>query len=1117
MKFIFYGKDRGWIVYPPEACIQFEIQQLIRIMKLTTVLVFIMAMGAFASGKAQKVTLSVKNANIKEVFSKLKTQTNYRFLYNEELLKQVKPITVHLVNKEIDDVLDRILAGSSLTYRIRKENITLVQIENSGRSTEITPVQTSISGIVRDTIGVLSGVSVRIKGKSGIGTTTDSDGKYNLSVNTGDILVFSFVGYKDNEVPVGNRKVINVLLLPTDDDLEEVVVLGFGQTQRKIAQTGSTASISTKELKQSPVANIANALAGRLPGLVAVQRSGEPGNDMPKIFIRGIATLNNSEPLITIDGVQKDYKAITLLDPNEIENVTILKDASATALYGVKGANGVIIVTTRRGKIGKPEISVSTEQAIQNAVQLPEFLDSYNNALLANEAYFNDKPTGTPPYSNEALEAFRTGSDPYKYPSVDWMKELFKPNRQSKMNFNISGGAPQVRYFVNVSYVNQGGVFRAEKNEDYDPNSNFNRYNFRSNVDIDFDKNFSIGLKLFGAIENRRHSQFSDVGLFWAGIMMPPDNPIRYPTGYYAKNTATNNPFWLLNEFGYVEQFNSSLSGMLSATEKLDFITKGLSLKGNFSFDGYFNNNLNRDKQVPFAVYKGTGDYNDPESYTYFGEYMPLSAPTSSFSQNRDIWMDMSLNYQRSFGKHEFIGLLLANRTQKVIANEVPYVSQGMVGRMVYNYASKYFVELNAGYNGTDNFARGKRYGLFPAFSAGWILSEESFFKSNAVDLLKIRGSFGLVGNDLLGSRRWLFVSEYANAGGYSFGETLQGIGGIAEGAMANPNVSWEKAKKLNLGIEMRLLKGLVGLTVDVFEEQRYDILRTRSSIPDVLGVTSSNLTPANIGKVNNKGIEMELTHNNRIGNVTYFVNVNGSFARNKIVFQDEAPRAYPWMVRTGHAIGQKFGLTTIGFFKDQSDIDNSPVQFGSPIPGDLKYKDLNDDGKIDGNDITAIGKTTVPEVFYGLSGGLNWKSFDLSFLFQGAAGTSKQTSDIPYYAFDGGSKTTKYHLGRWTPETANTATYPALHYNGSVNNHRTSDFFMENNSYLRLKNVEVGYTFKNAKFGKKIAFSGIRLYANGMNLYTWTDATLFDPENTEAGYVYPLMRIFNFGLSVTF
>lgn len=1078
-----------------------------------------------------KIDLKIKDKDLKEALTLIQQRSGVAFIYNDQLVSEYRGLNISARDETVASILTSLLSGTDLRY-IEQANKVIIEEKDEEQSGYLAAPPVTVKGRVTDSKGEpLPGATVKVAGTN-VAASVDTRGNYTIRVPDGSAtLVFSFIGFNNKEVPVQGRAEINVVLEENQQSLQEVVVLGFGQTQKKIAQTGSIASITTEEIKQSPVANIANALAGRLPGLIAVQRSGEPGADVPDLFIRGRATLNTNAPLITIDGVQKESSAISLLDPNEVESITILKDASATALYGIKGANGVIIVRTRRGKEGKPAINASIQRSVQSATRIPQYLDSYNFALLANEAYKNDNPNGSLiPYSDEAIEAYRTGSDPYKYPNVDWLNEMLQSSGMTRADFNIGGGSKMVRYFMNVGYTDQDGLYKAEKNDKYDPNLRYKRYNFRSNIDVDFDEDFSIGLSLFGSIENKNASYTSTNDLFNYLLKQTPNAfPIKYPTGFYGGGSIRANPFQLLNTTGFTQSFNSSLSGMLTATRKLDFITKGLFAKGNYSFDGYFRNNFTRTMNERLAMYNGSGDLNDPNNYTYVGQDQPLSSPASSYGQTRNIWMDLSLNYERVFGDHTVTGLLLANRTQRVLGGEIPYVSQGLVSRVTYNFQSRYFAELNAGLNGTDNFAKGKRYGLFPAVSAGWVISEEKFLKNNPViDFLKIRTSYGITGNDQLSDpndpnkiRRWLFVSDYQSGTGYGFGDPLAAIAGKQEGPMSNPDVTWETAHKLNIGLELKLWKNdLLSMNVDLFRERRNDILITRGTVPSIIGVTPTNLPPANLGEIVNKGFEVELTHRKRIGNVSYFVRGNGSFARNKILFMDEVNRTYGYLRRTGHPIGQIFGLTAIGFFQNQDEINNSARQFGTVIPGDIKYRDLNSDGVIDANDEGPIGRSAVPEILYGFSGGVNWKNFDLSFLFQGAANYNVQFSNEGAWEFYNGAKVMVQHLNRWTPATAATATYPVLHYGQNANNHRASSFFMKDASYLRLKNVEVGYTFKNIRLTRQTGLSSLRIFANGMNLLTWDKMgdQSFDPEAPSGkGFFYPQLKVYNVGLSTDF
>lgn len=1081
----------------------------------------------------KKVNLRAEQTEIRQILQQLSKQTDAKFVYSAQKIPAAKKVSLQVADERLGDVLQKLFAPLGIVYKISGNQILLVSgdVRETAQGTpqHLTApgnatMNKEVRGSVADSTGAAQqGVSISVKGNSGVGTSSDANGRFILDVPDDAILVFSMVGFETIETSVSGRDVINITLqVASQKTEEEVVVLGFSQKQKKIAQTASVASVSAKELKQSPVANITNALAGRLPGLITMQRSGEPGFDNSDLLIRGRATFNSTAPLVTVDGVQKDYSAINLLDVNEVENITILKDASATALYGVKGANGVVIVTTKRGKEGAPSIQVSSQTAIQSPTRLPQILGSYDYATLSNEAYRNDNPNGILiPYNEIALEAYRTGINPMKYPDINWMDAALKNSRLSQTNFNISGGSPKTRYFVNIGYTSQDGIYKSEEQPKYDPNISFKRYNFRSNIDIDFNKDFSMSLNLFGAIEDGRYPRSSSSQLFDMLQKVTPNAfPIKYPTGFYAQTPALLNPFYWLNTQGYTQNFNSSLSGMLSATRKLDFITEGLSLKGNYSFDGYFRNQFGRTKSERAAYYSGVGDYNDLTSYTYTGEDLPLSAPSSSFNQNRDIWMDVSLNYLRSFGRHDVTGLLLANRTQKVIGGQIPYVSQGLVARFTYSYDDRYFAELNAGYNGTDNFAKNNRYGFFPAVSAGWVVSEEAFLKrNNVLTFLKLRGSYGLTGNDQLNGRRWLFISEFNDQSGYTLGDPLIWTSGVGEGPMANQNVSWEIARKANVGVEAKFWNGLFELNLDLFHEKRDDILITRGSVPSTIGVPAGSLAPVNFGKTTNMGYEVELNHRKRIGNLTYFVRANMSLARNKIIFMDEEPKPYQYLVLTGHSIGQYFGLRADGFFNSAEEIQNHVAQFGQIIPGDIRYVDLNGDKVIDANDAGPIGKTNTPERFYGINLGLNWRGFDFSCLFQGAAGSNVMLSDQAAYEFVEGRNVLRQHLGRWTPESAASATYPVLHYGFNNNNHRPSSFFLKDASYTRLKNAEIGYTFKKLQLTKTMHLKSLRVYANGMNLFTWDKiGGSYDPETRSgSGNNYPQQKVYNFGLSVNF
>ncbi|MGC4233330.1 MAG: TonB-dependent receptor [Niabella sp.] len=963
------------------------------------------------------------------------------------------------------------------------------------------------------------GVSVLSVLSAGAGTSTDADGNYSLVAYANDTLVFTAVGYKELRIPVDGRTVIDVTISEAESVLDDVVIVAYGQ-QKRVSLTGAMSTVTTRELRQSPVANLSNALAGRLPGLVTFQPSGEPGNDLSRLFIRGTSTLNSTSPLVVVDGVLgRDFAQ---LDPNEVESLTILKDASATAVYGVRGANGVILVTTRRGKGGRPSISFTSEYGFQGAMTLPKYASSYDYARLYNEALQNDGVSDLP-YSEEDLEYYRIGADPYLYPNTDWIGTFLKDRTPMyRANLNISGGGERVRYFVSGSALTQDGLYNFTDENEYNTSLKFNRYNFRSNIDINVTKDFEVGLDLAGRVENRKYPGGDTWLIFTILNRIPPTYPIRNADGSLAGDGLNPmNPLGMIANTGYRSLYGNHLQGTYRMSHKLDFITKGLSASAAFAFDAGFEYTFSRWKD--YAVYQLAygGTYNK------FGNETAL-ATGKAYAYSRTVNFEGGLNYGRSFGAHNLTGLLLYNQNRRVTYNapfDLPYDYKGYVGRFTYNYDERYFAELNLGYNGSEQFPEEKRYGLFPSFSAGWVISNEAFYNDDAfVNFLKIRASYGQVGNDQMGARRYLYIPTYGNATGYYFGPNMTGYSGIAEGALANPAVTWERANKANLGIETNALNGRLSLTTDLFYEKRSNILATSGNIPYILG-KSSGLPPVNMGVIENKGFEVELTYKNAASReLHWMVSGNFSFARNRVLNMDEEAREYAYQSRTGKRVGQRFGLVALGLYQSQEEIDNAPDVAWMPksalIPGDIRYKDVNGDGIVDSRDEVAIGHNiTIPEIMYGLSSRLNYKGADFSFLLQGAGNSSFFMDNFLFWEFRGGNgKIIEWHLDRWTPETAATATYPALHMGESVNNHRFSTYWMRPRDYLRLKNLELGYTINT----KRIGINSVRIYANGMNLLTFSQVKLTDPENPSWGEAlgtttYPVQKVYNFGINVNF
>lgn len=989
-----------------------------------------------------------------------------------------------------------------------------------------------ITGIVQDVNGEpIIGASV-IQDKTSNGAITDVDGSFSLNVPEGAKVVIACLGYQDNVITVGKQTHFVITLQDSAEFLEEVVVVGMNNRQTRRSITGAVSTIQTKELIQSPVANISNALAGKLPGLITVQSSGEPGADAANLYIRGLGTYGSSAPLVVIDGLPRNKADFDMLDPNEIESITILKDASSSSLYGIQGANGVVVVSTRRGGgNAKPKISFTVQQALQQPIRLPETMSSYQQALYHRATDFND---GQPMrYTDEVLEIIKSGSDPYQYPNTNWFDVVLKEHSwQQQYNINISGSAGKdnrVNYFISGSYINQGTLLNHEDvfRKNYGVNSKYDRYNFRSNVDVQATKRLNIRIDLAGRLETRVGPSESFPYVFQVITTRKPSSQAIYnPDGTLAAGSALeipyqNNPYGVITQSGYYTNQSNVMYGTVSAKYDLDFITDGLTVQAYFSFEN--TNNLNRIWRQSFEQfwYRGLDkDGNDfYQDYTTKGR---LAASTSSYVE-RYTYYDIRLNYDKTFGKHQVNAQLLGNRTLKNLQyQEYLYAYQGLSARAAYNYAQRYFLELNLGYNGSENFPPGKRYGVFPAFSAGWVLSDEPWLNSpDWLKILKIRGSYGTVGNDQIGGDRFLFITEFgpggthAHAGaatiypgGYYFGTTNGGTlaaGGHNEIRVGNEFVTWEKAKKANVGFDLSLFhNNAVNLTFDYFYEKRDNILTAAGSVPDYVGI--DNVAPRNSGKVLNQGLEAELRIMKQVSrDFSFFANFQVTYAKNKVLENDQPTPKFDYQDLRGYEIGYDLGYKSLGYFKDQADIDNSPKQnLGlDPIPGDVKYQDTNNDGIVDVDDRVPIKCFSVPTFTGGLSLGINWKGFDFSMMFSGATGGTARL-----WAYD----SSIINLQRWT-ESNKDALLPIAH--TSANNNVTSDWNLMSTDYLKLRNIELGYTIPSHLLNR-IKISSARVYINGQNIAVWDKMWLKDrdPESAGSGTLpYPLQRIFNIGL----
>jgi TonB-linked SusC/RagA family outer membrane protein len=995
----------------------------------------------------------------------------------------------------------------------------------------------------------LPGVSIKIKNTDS-GTSTNDAGEFSLEVSDDAVLVVSFLGYETQEAAVNNRRFITIDLQAANNELMDVVIVGYGQ-QKKITTTGAIASVSGEDLVRAPVAGISNALIGMAPGLQAVQNSGEFGNDKATIFIRGMATLNagGRGPLIMIDGVERE--TYNNLDPNEIESINILKDASSTAVFGVRGANGVILITTKQGKTGKPVINFTSNVAAIQPSILPELLGSYEYALLRNEAQMNMGQT--PVFSEEDLRLYQTGEDPIFHPSKNWMEELIKPfSFQQSYNTNISGGTERLQYFTSLGYFNQsGGYHQPEQDLGFPFKHTYDKYNIRMNFDFKPIEDLTISLKLGNQITDNSIPNGGAWGAFDKSANLPPMTSPGFVDGKYIEK-ITGMPAGVpnFNPWGQAgptstggafvtDDYSSTVNTNLSIKYDLHRITPGLSVRAMGAYDSYYLKHKVRSRYFP--AYTILKDPNSPMGYTMYqskegGPFYNLSESVGDNNKWRKMYTEAALDYNRTFGEsHQVTGLILANFQRAFYPNlayKLPTAYLGLVSRITYAYKNRYLSEFNMGYNGSENFPEGKRFGFFPSVSAGWVASEEPFFPENDwVTFLKFRGSYGEVGNDKIGGDRYLYLNGPYTLGNGGYQAVVFGEAGVnmtrfnmyREGKIGNPDVTWERAKKLNVGAELKLLSNHLSITADYFEEKRDNILWRLSTVPELV---AAELPAANIGKVENKGYEIEVGYDHTIGNAAFWVKGAYAFARNKIIFQDEATRKYDWMLRTGRPINQYFGLTFEGFYNSQEEVDAAPASQWSTAGvqlGDMKYKDLNGDGIISTDDMGPVGYSDWPEVTYSISGGFSWKGFDLSALFQGTDNVSVRFESASAYPFtsDWGSAQ-KWHLERWTPEryaNGEKITFPRVELSPArQHNYQPSSFWVQDASYIRLKNVEMGYRFA-ADFLKKMGLTSMRVYVSGNNLITWANMKYSkDPDARELwGRVYPPMRVFNGGVNFQF
>jgi len=1006
----------------------------------------------------------------------------------------------------------------------------------------------------------IPGVSISISNLPGLGAITDGDGKYSIKMPPYQTLVFTYVGYEKKEVLVKEQRVVNVSLKESDASvLNEVVVTATGG-ERKIAITGAITTVNVDRLKSNPSTSMADALAGVVPGIQAMQTSGRPGS-VSEFWVRSISTFGASNAaLVLIDGFERDMNEINVED---VESFSVLKDASATAMYGSRGANGVILIKTKRGKEGKVNINAKLEGFYNTLTKLPEFVDGYQYASMANEAKVarNQQPL----FSNTELEVLRLGLDPDLFPNVNWMDVVLRDAAKSQRSIlNLSGGGKTARYYLSGSYQNQQGMYKVDDAlGDYNTNANFNKYTYRLSVDMDITKSTLLTVGVSGSLRKQNDPGVGSNAI-WTALMgyNAITSPIRYSDGKIpASDDGDSDPNNDMDRFnplvqgtmtGYNESWSNNIQTTLNLDQKLDFITKGLRFIGRFGYDTYNNNYIKRYK---FPELWSANRYRNTAGDLVFKrikEEQKMTQTSGSDGDKREFF-EWETHYNNNIGAHNFGGVLKYSQNSKVftqnigtdLKNGIARRNQGLAGRANYNWNSRYYVDFNFGYTGSENFHKDYRFGFFPAISGAWNIGEEPIVKKLGwVDMFKVRYSYGKTGNDNMGDIRFPYlytleqlyqkdangnIQYYSDgtpigAGGYQFGDyesSSRPWGGLGYTSVASPNVTWEIATKQDLGIDYSFFHDKISGAVDYFTERREGIYMSRNFLPGYVGL--ENNPSANVGEVKARGFDGNFTLKQKVGGVDLTLRGNATYSKSEILERDEENTIYTYKLQEGHRVDQARGLVDLGLFRDYDDIRNSPRQsFGEVMPGDIKYKDINGDGIIDDNDIVAIGATTRPNLTYGFGLSASWKGLDINVHFQGIGKSTYFINGSSVYMFSLGQNWGNIlndlaDSNRWTLGTNEdpNAVYPRLTYGPNANNYRASTYWLRDGSYLRLKTLDVGYSLPKSLVNKA-HLNNVRFFLIGTNLLTFSKFKLWDPElGSSTGKVYPLSKTLSLGVSV--
>lgn len=1131
--------------------------------------VLISSLGAYAQSGTEKISISFQNIPLKEAIQQIEKASNYVFYYDATQTNTEQKVSLNAQNEELRLAIRKMFEPTDISFSIQKNQIVLEkkQIESTRKGPE-----KSISGVITDQQGEpIIGATVTIKGTV-TGVLTDLDGKYSIQAREGETLEFRYIGYNSIEQKIKKGNVMNITLAESNINLDDVVIVGYG-SQKKESVVSSVNTIKPSEIA-IPARSLNNTLAGQIAGVIAIQRSGEPGNDDADFWIRGQSSYaGGTSPLVLVDGIPRNMSDI---DVDEIESFTVLKDAAATAVYGSEGANGVVLITSKRGRAQKTVVTFNAQYSIATPTRMPELMNSWDYLSMWNEATWNDANNpdwnnymaNKAPYSTDELGMYRSGQDTDLYPNSIWTDLLSKHTENQRYTINFRGGSEKTRFFVSGAYYQENGIFKSNPLEDYDANIGLKRYNLRSNVDMDITPTTKLSVDMSGQYKTQNNPGNSSDQIFKHIVLFPTHLvPFLWSDGTAAVCSTDAdgryNPYNLLNYSGYSKQWSAALQTKATLKQQLDFITKGLSIQGSISFDADYSSTRKRSMSPDKYTVSGRNE-DGSLNKSLFAEGSPLGdVGFNGTSGTKKIYIEAQLNYARTFGKkHDVTGVVVYNQKETEYQGSknssgtdvvgglklLPYRKQNVVARGTYTYDGRYVLEASFGATGSENFAQGNRWGIFPAVGGAWNVHSEQFMQKdnilNILNKLRFRASYGITGNDNTGSDRFVYRELLTDSGSMNLGLNQGTNGGptkdwgrIYENTFAAPSLTWEIEKKANFGIDMGLFRGRVDITADYFTNRRENILIERVTIPTATGFRNNPWQ--NFGITTNKGVDASLVVKHNVGDWSFSGRGNITYAVNKIVEKDEIPQIYPWLAQTGTAIGVNKiyiadGLFTNDDFNISQNADGSynyqlkdgiPTYDSNVKPGDIKYKDLNNDGTINDNDQSYYSgiHPNNPQLVYGFGANVQYKGIYVGVFFQGVGKTSVNMKAntsyfIPFANGKDQSSAREQASDHWSasnPDNTNVL-YPRLHTNEYANNTLNSTWWYRNGNFLRLKNVELGYQF-DKRLVQKWRMQNLRVYLQGSNLAVWDNIKMWDPEIGNSGAKYPLNATWTVGLDVTF